>query len=574
MKDVIFILADSLTRSEEIDAFTMPYLSSKCEFGENYSVYSQGPYTEAGVRSLLTGKSVLDNGGYVKFIDDSRENIFTLFRDLGYFTIAYPWTNGIYGEILNTVDEYKYLQPVSYEYLWSMRLEYFSNLFKNNEFNDYEIVEDILANMFKSFSIFYSKRNSSSYDLIKKNIDYNELDKFYTKISNIRVKFYDTRREIIDEILLEKHQYLFECKYFLKKNILTPEFLNVFSNKKNELQKIRQNQLLHNVLNYKLSFREFFYNLIHLEFDKAKTHLYYYKKYLFDKTSILPDVAKGYIKTDPSCNKIFNDFLEVNIPDTKNIFAFFHLSDTHVSPSFYSYDSSDSEKIEKEYNYAFEKAKDFKKIRKGMDYGYHLSKAYLDNEIENLIKKYEVKFPERINNTLFIVTSDHGYPYIKNYSKGTISIDFDLTGFNSAFYCFEFNTQCLPISITTNNYIIDFIVQLLRVDDNEILKKYRNIVTEETNIALLEYSGSGCPDLYRKEVWLCAFNQFYLVIYIGKLVNQFEISKCVYYDLLNDRNQINPKLVKSNDLYLAEHTKLLKNRFLELKNQLSISKMG
>ena len=96
MKNIVFLLVDSLsqTRLEKEDGKNlMPFVFGKEKEMHYYSnMFSQGPYTEAGTKSLFCGTNVLNSYGYLLRFNRSSSFITSIFKDKGFetYNINYP----------------------------------------------------------------------------------------------------------------------------------------------------------------------------------------------------------------------------------------------------------------------------------------------------------------------------------------------------------------------------------------------------------------------------------------------------------------------------------------------------
>ena len=94
MKNVVFITIDSFLFSKigttRYGSSPTPFLDKlipQSVFAKN--LYSQGPYTEAGNKALLTGSDSLMHGGYMHNLNESNDIYLDVFKGNGYYTIEF-----------------------------------------------------------------------------------------------------------------------------------------------------------------------------------------------------------------------------------------------------------------------------------------------------------------------------------------------------------------------------------------------------------------------------------------------------------------------------------------------------
>ena len=91
-KNVIFLVIDSFlinkignTRYGPSPTPFLDKLIRKSVFVKN--LYSQGPFTEAGNKALLTGSDSLMHGGYMHNLNESKDIYLDVFKDNSYYNI-------------------------------------------------------------------------------------------------------------------------------------------------------------------------------------------------------------------------------------------------------------------------------------------------------------------------------------------------------------------------------------------------------------------------------------------------------------------------------------------------------
>ena len=134
-KNTIFIVIDSVfydkTIKQNYRNCPMPFLNKlRKESLDFANIYSEAPYTEAALVSLLCGMDTLKGGGYLKKLK-GKETIMETFKKNGYETFCNCIQPLVYPSYSyeGVVDGY-YNICYDFNALWSYRLEFYSKIYK------------------------------------------------------------------------------------------------------------------------------------------------------------------------------------------------------------------------------------------------------------------------------------------------------------------------------------------------------------------------------------------------------------------------------------------------------------
>lgn len=540
-KNIVIIVADSLSYRADINDNFLPKLESLELMNLQKINYSQGPYTEAGIKSFLTGKNVLSGNGYFKFTDDSKNTIFDVLFNEGYKIISYHWMDGIYNiDQLNKMYLKKYTTPFSFKYLWESRIKYFSNLYKNGQIDsyDYKQLIGLFDEIFPAFENFYSNKDTSSFNLIRDRIDFSKLDSLNRLIKKEFSEYLSNKAKYIEVVLKGDKSFFINDDYF-DDNICSKEYFEIVNKNKFLSIKLRLIQIKNVLFKFKIDIKGIYQNIKKRDYSSVKTHLYFIKYFLYESSKIFGNNNHTFLKNTPSCNKIFNDFIEDFEKLESPFCAYIHINDTHIKNNCYSYDSKSYSKLYEEFHYIEDNLHKLNGITKFCDASIALSKLYFDNEVNILLNKMKTKNKKKYENTLFVITGDRGHAYDIYKTKSNISIDFRLENYKTPLYMFSSNScKKIQSQLISNVDLLPTIISCLGLKKTELTEfDGINLISKQRDYVFLEFHGSGCPDFRRKEVWISTVNDSYQVNYVGNVFDDFHLDKVFYFNLKEDPEQ-------------------------------------
>ncbi|MEG1142255.1 MAG: sulfatase-like hydrolase/transferase, partial [Clostridia bacterium] len=149
----------------------MPFLynfKNKCLYANN--LFSEGPYTEAGIKSLLTGKNTLENNGYFLRLGNEKSNVFEYFKDAGYQINASFMADDMYSNsIISKMDHFYFTSSMHFSTFWNRRFELYSEIIKVRDLTRQELVDlmELVELIFYSYELFLDKGLDERHDMIK-----------------------------------------------------------------------------------------------------------------------------------------------------------------------------------------------------------------------------------------------------------------------------------------------------------------------------------------------------------------------------------------------------------------------
>ena len=163
-KNVLFIVIDSVTNdvlfNKSNSKKIAPFLSKlRSESISGDKMYSEAPYTEAALMSLLASVDTMDNGGYMERLKTSK-CVLEFFQKHGYKVFFNTYYPSIYPScMVKGYDEKKYIEGFQFVQLWEYRLKYFSEIFANDKLTEEEekMLACMLEDNFKAWMIYFKK---------------------------------------------------------------------------------------------------------------------------------------------------------------------------------------------------------------------------------------------------------------------------------------------------------------------------------------------------------------------------------------------------------------------------------
>lgn len=573
MKNVIFIIVDSLSedRIEEISiSKLMPFtssLSKKTTYYKNF--FSQGPYTEAGTKSLLCGSNSLESYGYLFRFDKSENFITKTFKTFGYKThnLIYP-TCLLSNWIINTNDVIYHTSHFMFNVLWDQKFSYYYSLLKKNDFDDTDMDDCVhmLEICFECWLKFLKDcvKNEKEVLLIKNNISIEKSKECFMELSNEYNLF------LKDKIEYTAHFLNSQGKHKLNKisSPLIGDYTNskvlsqVWANRREDINFLVKTHFKYNLKNNHITkrfIRDMFIRIKMKEFDK----------YIFGEIPNLihhinkgKEIKKLYSSNKPfvnmvSAEKQFSLIPQILEDSEEPVFIMSHIEEPHNYCTFFTYDSESEEILNNEIDYAVDFAKNVDKKYKGL-LAYDLSVRYVDECLKRLYSELENK--NLLDNTIICITGDHGTSYNVNPPRNRNVVNFYKENYRVPLIIIDPNQkeQVINENFYDNSKFL------------EILKSFSvnsNILVEQKGYALVEFMGAGCPDLRRRPVWLSIFTKEYCVCFKQTLNKPFsEKSINFIFDLINDKKETK-NIYKIRNDKINHIIEIIKTRFIELQEK-------
>jgi len=575
----IMLVIDSLNFSkvQNTSSDLMPFLSQQALQGMQCSnVYSQAPYTEAATMALYTGQNTLDYSGYMERYNRASKTIFEVFRDAGYkvfFNALQPQC--FPSSLRRGITDIYYNRGYDNEVLWRYRIKYYSELFLQGTISerDYNQLIRIFDDNFVEWIQFLNDIlcKDKSVELIwglNKQYDANK-NKEEEEIEYS--KYQKGKREYIENVLRTGQLHaIFQIPYFEQIDFeRVEEVKKVLAGPcKKICRKIRRKNVLRNLLMNEDIYPQSINALKKLIATRDKQS-FLETGYLLKNALFINNLEKRYgeegikLKGQPSFRTHVDHLLNwLDVSDNSSVpfFACLHIDDIHYPEVFFTYDAKEAGVLLEDIDYAKKYLK--KKTNKTKGSIIHeLSLRYADNQCKYLVN--EIHKRGLYDDTIFIVTADHGFSYsgypIRNKPINT----FYLENFKIPFWAFGGNVQ------QQNNFQIcsstSIPVTMCELFQLNIPKSFigKGLFAEKEEIATIEYCGGGCPDISRRELMIAAFDKNKMLAVKVKISEQCTWSNVVeVYDLINDPLQ--RKNLKSK--YAKEE---YKKYFIKIQERLS-----
>lgn len=577
-KNVLFIVIDSVTNdvifNKNTSKYCVPFLTElrkKSISGDK--MYSEAPYTEAALMSLVGSVDTMDNGGYMDKLKGST-CVLEVFKKNGYKTFFNTYYPSIYpSQLVRGYDEMKYTEGFQFMQVWEYRLKYFSDIYLKNELTTDEktMLVDMLEDNFKAWIAYFEKllnkdpETSMMYDCMDLTGMDIDLKKLYKEYDN----FCLNKIEYLEKLLtLKENHPLFKIKtYMMVDKVHNEEVRNkVMNDYKDVFKKIQQIDFTRNILYNKYPFKKTLKSLLKSDFKTVKGLLAGYKNSLFDK-DLYERIAPKYdlLKNERSFYTISHELMNwIQKNKNTNWMSYIHIDDAHYNEMFFTWDTDDIGVIDSDFDRARNYLKKIPKKYKG-NVAYDLSLSYCDNVIKNIFDFLEKE--KLLDNTSVVITADHGFSYYFCPVREKYVNSCYRENYNVPFIIYDKDIKPRKIE----NYLAtkDIPSTLLSLAGIKIPKEFKGqnlIKYNGRDYALLEYMGGGCPDVRRRPIVLGVRTDEYDVIidaYINKNFDDNEIKEV--YNIKKDPFEHNNLAYKKNiKLSIEKELILLRKRFDEL----------
>ncbi len=571
-KNNLFIVIDSLyydkTIGNDYHPATMPFLDKLRSEGITCTnMYSEAPYTEAALVSLLCGIDTLKNGSYIRKLY-GKETIMETFRDNGYETfsncvqpLVYPSYSyqGLTEEYYNICYEF--------ETLWAYRLEFYSKEYKKNGLDDktMKVIIDLINDNFITWINFLEslRDNKKITAFIYKYVDTTDVKENLKQVNDEYKKFNKNKSKYTKELLeLGKEHPVFKIHTYNLSKKMTPEnMLKLEKRYKKIITKMLFKNMFYNLRNNKLI-------LTPKEDRKALIKSYInaiYNRFLYQKI----DHRIKSKKAAPSMETTFLHFEDWLLKRQKDkpYFAYIHLDDCHRQEFFYTYDTNDFNKLDEEFkaieNYMHKLPKNYRG-----NLSYDVSLQYADICLRRLYTFLaEHKMLDNLN---IFICADHGSsytfdPYRKNYVNNE-----HRENYNMPFVIWSKDLKPEVINGMYNTK--DIPATMLAMNNLSIPKTYDGMSilnNKPRDYVLLENVCGGCPDYNLRDFMLGIRNNNYVIVMNVNAHKEFSDGEILaIYDLKTDRQEKYNLKDTLDRSVIEKELKILKNEFEILKEDI------
>lgn len=575
-KNILFLVIDSVTNDVIFDKDTnvAPFIRSirdKSITGDN--MYSEAPFTEAALISLLASKNTMDNYGYMERMKNVK-TLLEVFKENGYITFHSNYYPDIYPSyMMPGSTEKKYIEGYEFDsHVWEYRFKYFAPLYLEKKTTKKEniMLQDMLLDNFDAWITYLEKvkNNDIELSMIVKHIDKANIDDAINILKEERKKFISNKDEYLKDLFIKKEEHILFTipKYKMTDKIHNDEFRDeTIKRYKPIFDKINKANIKYNLRNNKFPFKKLIKLIFHLELRKAKALMLAYKNSLFDK-DLYERNRKDYdlFKNHVSFRTIANTFIDFAKENTKsNWLAYVHVDDAHFNENFFTYDTTDRKLLDYEFKMASDYVDNLPKNYCGSITN-DLSLNYCDDVVKMIFKK--LKENNMLDNTDIIITADHGFSfrfcpvrdgYVNTYYKENYNVPFIIYGKDIKPRYINKFTQTYDIPAT--------IIDLANIKESDFIGESL-LKSVGKDYALLEYMGGGCPDYNRRPINLGVRTENYSVVVEAYINQDFKNAKIVsIYDLKKDKYEHNDLHYNKNILKKIEkELKILEKRFYEI----------
>lgn len=568
-KNNIFIVIDSLYYDKTITSTnhpnTMPFLNKLRSEGltcEN--MYSEAPYTEAALVSLLCGVDTLKKGSYIRKLY-GKETIMETFKNNGYETfcncvqpLVYP--SHSYQGLTEEYDNICYSFPT----LWSYRLDFYSKQYKTNGLDDktLNVIIDLVEDNFNEWINFLGalKDNKKVTSFIYKYIDTKDVNKNLKLVNEEYNKFKKNKLNYVKELLDKaKDHNLFKIHtYELTKRLTENEKQELYKRYNKIIKKVRFKNTIYNLRNNHLVLtpKSEYKGLIKAYINAV------YNRFLLSKIKDDPETRKAAPSMETTFNHFENWLLERK--NDKPYFAYLHVDDCHSPEIYYTYDTNDFNKLDEEFNLIADYLKHIPKGYKG-SMSYDISLGYADLCLKRLYDFLdEHKMLDDVN---IIICADHGSSYSFDPYRSNYVNNVHRENYNMPFVVWNkalkhqvvkgfYNTKDIPATILDLNNI----KTPKEYDGMSILK------SKGREYVLLENVCGGCPDYNLRDFMLGVRNNNYLVVMNLNAHKDFSNGEIIsVYDLKTDKGELYNLKDTIDKTVIAKELAIIKKEFEALK---------
>lgn len=555
---VIDGLTYNMTQSYQCHASPMVFLNSIkdksiwCE-----KAYSHGPYTEAGIKSVLHGKFPLENGGYYTEHISWDDSMMKVCNDSGYDLFSSYFASFIPPECL-IKGGYSYNtkkgNPMFSRYLTS-KLDYYYSIWKKEgtiKDYDYDVIAYMLERFFESVEIIYSSKSTSN-DYTGSLTPYICDDKSYNQrkeegLKKLRAeyaKFSLNFKEYIDGLFKEysSHPLLYDFNWAAspycnaikeQKKWLSNNFSTLFKRINNEN---RNKYLKNNLPTYKNVFNHVLKLMRPLTVKEGiEFFLRLYKSIFTLDFSKMLDEDLQQICT--SAGSFVDQFCEWNKKrvSTAPYFAYLHFDEFHRPLSFITHESTDYERLRSELSVAEAYVGNLPKDYKG-DIGFDLAAGYIDGCIKRLFSYLDDQ--GQLDNTIVIVTSDHGSSNCGETARFTCTNHF----FKEQYHIPVMIYGCGKKHINSYVWGVDVPYTVFEMCGIKPPSDWvgASFLNTDRKYAVVEYTGGGVSDVIRRPI-MFGYRDDNKSFVVKAIISQNPVADdfhvCEYYDLNNDPNEI------------------------------------
>ena len=568
-KNNIFIVIDSLfydkTTSCEYRNPTMPFLDKlRSEGIDCTNMYSEAPYTEAALVSLLCGIDTLKKGSYIKKLY-GKETIMETFKKNGYDTFCNCVQPLVYPSYSyqGLTDEY-YNICYDFETLWSYRLDFYSKKYDNDELDEktLKVIIDLLEDNLMTWINFLKslKNKDKIVSFIYPYINTSNIDKNLSLVKEEYEKFKKNKSKYTRELLKEKKEHkLFKIQaYSLDKKMSEEDMKKLYHRYKRVIKKVFWKNLKRNLLNNRLV-------LTPKEEKKGLISAYInavYNRFLIKKIDYRINSKKAAPSMDTTLKHFESWVLERK--SDKPYFAYIHVDDCHSPEIFYSYDNNNFDTLDEEFKLIENYVDKVPKKYKG-SISYDISLQYADTCLKRLYNFLEEH--NMLDNVNIAICADHGSSYTFDPYRSNYVNNVHRENYNMPFVVWGKDLKHEKNTYFHNTK--DIPATLLDINNIKIPKEYDGISilnNKGRDYVLLENVNGGCPDYNMRDFLLGVRNKNYVVVMNLNIHKDFNDGTIhAVYNLNKDKKELYNLKDKINKKEIKKELDIIKEEFNKLK---------
>ncbi len=565
MKNVIMIVLDSFSFFEYEFAKKkniMPFLAElekKSIFASK--VYSEGPHTEVGVRGLIGGCNTLDNGGSYRHFMNVKETVFDIFLRENYQVnyIAHP---AMYlPERVRTHNLFCHYYTSAYKflYLWRNRLDYWANIYSQRELNtrEKEAAINICRDAFDITLDFWASINDrkEKIALINKRFDNVDAKRVVKEIHSEKNKFEENPWKYVRLLFVDfDNNILTQITDIDESKGEDEEFLAYIKKKHRKLlRRLKLKQKLSNILVDSHTAKDIMLGvkdkILTGRSDNLKSYDEWHRRLVAAKEFDL-EYLQAKQGLAPSLEKELSLALEIltnnSAVNKTHSFIYMQPAELHFHNNWFSHDIIDEYKVDGEL-------KTISKI-----FGSRLinEKGYLTQSlalcyVDCCLRKFfdELKTRGFLDNTLVVITSDHGSSYghapIRN---GLPSNNFFSENYHIPLFFYDQGRTGSIDNLLLNCDVVPTLMDMLGMNGSIRHMKGRSAFATKREIVHTEYLGPGYQDLLGRDIWFSARNSNYKINYIVGLYEDFKSGTLEgVYNITGDPQELNNLVNKNYD---------------------------
>lgn len=552
-KNIVFLVVDCFDYNRiggtAYRRSATPFLDSLR--GKGYwaeKMYSQAPFTEGAMMATHCGYDTLDRGGYLKRYMNCPETLFEMMHRGGYRVYAQTWPHFSPSSAMRGIDDLK-LRANSFEALWVYRLQYYAQLLQEGNLEQADIADlaDLLRdnlNFWLEYLRLLENRDPVLEMVLKYSIQPPTQQDQRILQEQIQIFESDPGAYVTDLLTKGRSHILFtlhddECM----NNKVPREFVQKIATRYRELnRRIYKTSNRYNRINNppKLRAMADYFRRSERPLDlRQRTQFSQYLRNYYQitrQTGLLERIGPEYdkVKDGISLRSMLQMFLdwEENRGDDTPYFAYIHNDDIHGPSAFFDYCSTDEEAIGASMDAITDYLDTLPANYRG-NLGYDLGVLNVDRQIRWFYEELERK--GILENSILVITSDHGcgtnyYPlrgYVQNFHDECYHVPFILCGAGIS-----------PMTDDAFHLTKDVMATMADLADISLPESATGIsvfAAEKRECIYQEYMGPGCPDLYRRPIWMCAFDRRWKVFIKVKLLQEtFDYAVEEIYDREKD----------------------------------------